>query len=298
MTSENKIVISASRRTDIPAFYMPWFMRRVEKQFFEVINPFNRKTSIVPATHDHVHSIVFWSKNFRPFINEKFGEQLQQKGFNLFFNFTINSDVPLLEPHVPPLTDRLAQLEDLCRHFTPEAINWRFDPICFYKDGNDTTRNNLQDFAQIAEKAAALGVSRCITSFMDDYAKIKKRVASIADFVFVDPPPDKKKQLILDMETALAGQKIRLYTCCEKELLNALPDESTVSQSSCIPNDVLVQLYGGNLSLSRDKGQRISAGCGCRVSADIGSYQHHPCYHNCLFCYANPRPVLGQSIPE
>ncbi len=297
MTSENKIVISASRRTDIPAFYMPWFMSRIEKQFFEVINPFNRKTSIVPATRDHVHSIVFWSKNFRPFIDEKFGEQLQQKGFNLFFNFTINSDAPLLEPHVPSLTDRLAQLEDLCRHFTPEAINWRFDPICYYKAGNDTTRNNLQDFAQIADKAAGLGISRCITSFMDDYPKIKKRVASIADFVFMDPPLDKKKKLIVDMEKALAGQKIRLYTCCEKELLNALPDESTVSQSSCIPNDLLVQLYGGNLSLKLDTGQRLSAGCGCRVSVDIGSYQHHPCYHNCLFCYANPRPRLGQSNP-
>ena len=290
MTTATRIVISASRRTDIPAFYMPWFMAQIEKGHFEVINPFNRKTTIVPATPDEVHTIVFWSKNFGPFIKENFWEQLQHKGYNLFFNFTVNSDVPLLEPRVPALTDRLAQLEFLSRQFSPAAISWRFDPICFYKAGNADTRNNLQDFAQIADSAAGLGITRCITSFMDDYPKIKKRISSIPDFDFVDPPLDEKKEVILDMEAALADKKIRLYTCCEKELLNALPDDSSVSQSSCIPNDLLERLYGGNLSLKRDTGQRVTAGCGCKVSADIGSYQQHPCYHNCLFCYANPSP--------
>ena len=288
MTNATKIVISASRRTDIPAFYMPWFMAQIEKGHFEVVNPFNRKTFIVPATPDKVHTIVFWSKNFGPFIKEKFGQQLQAKGYHLFFNFTINSDVPFLEPRVPALTDRLAQLDFLCRKFSSAAINWRFDPICFFRTGKDGIRNNLQDFVQIADSAADLGITRCITSFMDDYAKIQKRISSIPDFNFVDPPLDEKKEIILNMEAALTAKKIRLYTCCEKELLKALDDDSGVLQSSCIPNDLLEQLYGGNLSLKRDTGQRVTAGCGCKVSADIGSYQQHPCYHNCLFCYANP----------
>jgi hypothetical protein len=288
MTTATKTVISASRRTDIPAFYMPWFMSQIEKGRFVVVNPFNQHTSIVPATADDVHTIVFWSKNFGPFIKEKFGEQLQEKGYHLFFNFTINSDTPLLEPNVPPLPDRLAQLDDLCRRFTPEAINWRFDPICYFKAGINTIRNNLEDFDQIADHAAGLGITRCITSFMDDYSKIKKRTASLADFVFVDPAFDEKKEIILKIEAALAAKKIHLYTCCEKEVLNALPPDSRVAQSSCIPNDLLEQLYGGNLSLKKDTGQRVKAGCGCKVSIDIGSYRQHPCYHNCLFCYANP----------
>ena len=115
----------------------------------------------------------------------------------------------------------------------------------------------------------------------------------MANFTFMDPLLDEKKQIILDMETALADRKIRLYMCCEKEVLDVLPDESTVSRSSCIPNDLLVQLFGGNPSIKHDTGQRISAGCGCKVSVDIGSYQHHPCYHNCLFCYANPTSDSG-----
>lgn len=288
MTSEKKIVISASRRTDIPAFYMPWFMAQIEKGHFEVVNPFNHKTFNVPATPEKVHTIVFWSKNFGPFIKENYGQRLQNKGYHLFFNFTINSDVPLLEPHVPALTDRLAQLEFLCRHFSPAAINWRFDPICFFEIRNYGIRNNLQDFGQIADSAADQGIARCITSFMDDYPKIKRRISSIPNFRFVDPPLGEKKEIILSMEAALAAKKIRLYTCCEKELLKALPNDCGVLQSSCIPNDLLDKLYGGNLSLKRDTGQRVSAGCGCKVSADIGSYRQHPCYHNCLFCYANP----------
>ena len=205
-----------------------------------------------------------------------------------FFNFTINSDGPLLEPNVPPLPDRLAQLENLCRYFTPEAINWRFDPICYFTHGDGQIQDNLQGFSRIAEKAADLGVTRCITSFMDDYPKIRKRIAAMAEFHFVDPPLKDKISQILSMEAMLADKKIRLSTCCEKELLNALPAESSIEQSSCIPNELLTALYGGNISLKQDRGQRVSAGCGCRVSVDIGSYHQHPCYHNCLFCYANP----------
>jgi hypothetical protein len=288
MTAATKIVLSASRRTDIPAFYMPWFMAQIDKGQFTVVNPFNRRESVVPATPDHVHSIVFWSKNFGVFLEKRFGQRLQERGYHLFFNFTINSDSPRLEPKVPPLPDRLAQLEKLCRRFTPEAINWRFDPICYFKSGNDRIRNNLQGFDRIAETAEGLGITCCITSFMDDYAKVRKRTVAIPEFDFVDLPAAEKIAQILNMEAALADKKIRLYTCCEKELLNALPQNSTVERSSCIPNDLLQKLFGGNISLKQDRGQRVSAGCGCRVSVDIGSYRQHPCYHNCLFCYANP----------
>ena len=170
------IVISASRRTDIPAFYMAWFMERIKKGAFSVVNPFNRRISIVPATPDKVHTIVFWSKNFGPFIRKQYGEQLQQLGYHLFFNFTINSYAPLLEPKLPPLSQRLAQLQSLCERFGAKAINWRFDPICFFRTPEGTLQDNLQDFPDIAADAAAAGITRCITSFMDHYPKIQKRL--------------------------------------------------------------------------------------------------------------------------
>ncbi len=294
MNQEEQVVVSASRRTDIPAFYMDWCMEQIENQAFEVINPYNRIRSMVPVFPERVHTIVFWSKNFRVFLDNGYGEKLQKMGYHLFFNFTINSESSLLEPNVPVLSDRLAQLAELCRRFGKRTILWRFDPICYYKTGNTEIKHNLDDFKRIADHAGECGVERCITSFMDHYPKIGKRVSSINGFSFIDPLNEKKIEILVRMEKRLAQRGICLFTCCEKELSEMLPKESTIKGSSCIPNDLLVELYGGRLSLKKDRGQRIEKGCGCKESKDIGSYHLHPCFHNCLFCYANP----GKRLPE
>lgn len=292
MESSTRIVISASRRTDIPAFYMKWFMKQIEKGIFEITNPYNRRISNLPSTPEKVHTIVFWSKNFGPFIKEGLGNRLEKMGYHLFFNFTLNSDSPWLEPNVPPLGKRLDQLAVLTDRFTPESVNWRFDPICFYQTEKGGIRDNLDDFSRIARQAGQNGISRCITSFMDDYPKIQKRVRkineSIPGFSFVDPGIEKKKKVVLAMEQELKGKNIQLQTCCEKKIINVLPASSAITQSACIPNDLLVKIFGGRLSLKKDTGQRIKDGCGCMVSVDIGSYHLQPCHHNCLFCYANP----------
>jgi len=293
MNAPPKIVLSASRRTDIPAFYMPWFMEQIRKGFFEVVNPFNRRVSLVPATPEAVHTIVFWSKNFGNLIEDDYGDHLLQRGYHLFFNFTINSVDTVLEPNVPPLKDRLDQLGYLCDRFGSRAINWRFDPICYFNTGQGPLNDNLHDFNTIAEKAAEFKIERCITSFMDPYPKISKRLSSRPGFVFIDPPLSAKIQTIVAMEKRLAALNIQLTTCCEKNVIAALPPDSGVTPSSCVPNDLLVELYGGQISLKRDTGQRVKAGCGCKRSVDIGSYRHQPCYHNCLFCYANPASDPG-----
>ena len=292
MESPTRIVISASRRTDIPAFYMKWFMKQIEKGIFEITNPYNKRVSILPSTPEKVHTIVFWSKNFDPFINEGYGDRLKEMGYHLFFNFTLNSDSPRLEPNVPPLEKRLDQLDVLTDRFAPETITWRFDPICFYQTEKRGIRDNFDDFPRIAHRASQNGISRCITSFMDDYPQIQKRVRkineSIPGFSFVDPGIEKKKKVLLAMEQELKGKNIQLQTCCEKRIINVLPASSAITQSACIPNDLLIRIFGGCLSLKKDAGQRINKGCGCMVSVDIGSYHMQPCHHNCLFCYANP----------
>ena len=288
MKAPQKIVISASRRTDIPAFYLSWFMAQIRKGFFEVVNPFNQRVSVVPATSHAVHTIVFWSKNFGPLIDEGSGDRLLKQGYNLFFNFTINSDNPILEPNVPPLKERLAQLKFLSDHFGPRSISWRFDPICYYETGPGARHDNLSDLTAIGQKAAAVGIERCITSFMDHYPKIRKRLLSRPGLVLTDPPLTDKVNTLVEMETRLAALNMHLTACCEKEVIAALPPGSSITPSSCIPNDLLLELYGGNISLRKDTGQRVKAGCGCKISVDIGSYRQQPCYHNCLFCYANP----------
>jgi hypothetical protein len=292
-----KIVLSASRRTDIPAFYLTWFMSSLDRGFFDIANPFNKRVTRVPAGPDTVDTIVFWSKDFGRFLAEEIGEELRKRGYGLFFNFTVNSRSPLLEPKVPPLESRLDQLETLSRRFGPQSINWRFDPLCFYRNSGGSVENNLADFSVIARSAHRAGVTRCITSFMDHYPKIQRRLAAVPGFSFIDPSPVEKAAILLKLETRLRPLKIGLSTCCEKEILQRLPAETTIRPSACISNTLLTELYGGRISLKRDTGQRRRQGCGCQVSVDVGSYGDQPCSHGCLFCYANPRGGATLSTP-
>jgi hypothetical protein len=288
MSATLPIIISASRRTDIPAFYLPWFFDSLAKGGFEVVNPYNRQVHWVPAAPQKVHTFVFWSKNFAPFIDARAGERLMDDGYHLFFNFTINSQVPLLEPHVPPLSQRLLQLERLCRRFDPAWITWRFDPICFYTTASGQWQHNLHDFTVIARAVAQCGIRRCVTSFRDAYRKIAKRVARHKGLTLKDPPMSEKIALISDMAGQLKDLGIGLQTCCEKDVQKVLPKDGSVTRAACISSELLMALFGGNLSLKPDVGQRQKSGCGCQKSVDIGSYHLHPCYHDCLFCYANP----------
>jgi hypothetical protein len=288
MTTAFQTVISASRRTDIPAFYLPWFFESLAKGGFEVVNPYNRRLRWVPARPGEVHSFVFWSKNFGPFLESKAGERLMDRGYHLFFNFSVNSQDPLLEPKVPPLSRRLKQLATLCERFDPDWITWRFDPICFYQTAPDQWHHNLHDFAAIARHAAQCGIRRCVTSFRDDYRKIEKRLARHKGLAWIDPPLADKIALITEMAGQLKDLGIGLQTCCEGQLQHALPQDGSVTAAACISSSLLMALFGGHLALKPDLGQRRKSGCGCQQSVDIGSYHLHPCHHDCLFCYANP----------
>jgi hypothetical protein len=293
MADTHHMVISASRRTDVPAFFMSWFMEAISRGEFEVMNPYNRRVARIPAASPPVHTIVFWSKNFGPFLEGNYGRRLQTMGYHLYFQFTINSENGILEPSLPGLDQRLQQLNRLCDRFGPRAVNWRFDPICFYRSGGGDLCSNLEDADRIAAAAAAAGIRRCTTSFMDPYAKIARRTARLPGFAFVDLARADKIRALLELEHRLAAQRIQLFTCCESELLSALPARSSIRAGACIPSELFMELYGGTLSVKRDGGQRVKAGCNCRVSVDIGSYDQHRCGHGCLYCYASPADNHG-----
>jgi hypothetical protein len=288
MTSPKKIVISASRRTDIPAFYMNDFMKDIRQGFFEITNPFNQKKSLVMATPDKVHTIVFWSKDYTNFIKGGYIESLQKLGYNLFFNYTINSQDSILEPSLPALDHRLTQLETLAGIVGRDAIFWRFDPICYYRRADGKICHNRHDFLKIADAISDLGIRYCITSFMDMYTKVQKRLSGVPGFSFLDPSLENKINILQEMAQKLKNRNIDLLTCCENQILESIPLSFGIKAGSCIPNHYLAKLYGSEISLRKDTGQRLKLGCGCRVSVDVGSYRHQPCYHNCLFCYANP----------
>ena len=289
-----KTILSASRRTDIPAFYMDWVMDGIQKGVFEVINPYNQHRRNVPARPHDVHSIVFWSKNFGPFLRGNFDRRLQQKGYRLFFNFTINAPIAELEPHVPPVAERIRQITELSQRHDPETITWRYDPICFYRRrGNTVLHHNLNALEPIADAMATAGIRRCITSFVDLYRKVHRRLPATG-LELVDPPEEVKKRSLLAMAETLKQRQISLGVCCEKTLYDTLPPGTGIKPGDCIPGPLLARLFGDDVAIKKDPGQRRKYGCSCNISIDIGSYHQQPCYHNCLFCYANPQdPTNG-----
>lgn len=273
---------------------MDWFMDRIRLGFFEVKNPYTRTIKTVEVSKKTIHTIVFWSKNYDAFIRMKAGQRLNQLGFNLYFNFTINSESSLLEPGLLPLNQRLSQLNALASLFGPENIAWRFDPVCFYKtDRTGIEKNNLLDFAVISDQASNIGIKKCVTSFLDIYPKIHKRLDFLSrkkevSPIFTDPPLEKKLEVIQWMERQLSKLNMRLSLCCEKEMFSYLGAGTTVLENACVDGNLFKINFGGAPETKRDFGQRSKQGCKCTRSIDIGSYDEHPCFHNCLFCYAAP----------
>lgn len=302
MNEQDLFIISASRRTDIPAFYMDWFMERIRQGSFHVQNPYSKQSRQIRTGPERVHSIVFWSKDFGPLIHSEAGEELIHMGYRLYFNFTVNSESNILEPNVPPLAVRLKQLEKLVSIFGPETVSWRFDPICFFKTKQDGSRqNNLTHFPLIASKASSLGITKCVTSFFDDYAKIRRRIRKMhtvdQNFLeLIDPPVEKKAAIIKKMAGNLADLGIGLHLCCEKEVFEHLDPFSPVTQNACIDGPALATLFKRPLDIKKDYGQRSKKGCQCSKSIDIGSYDAHPCPHNCIFCYAGPLMDTRQDV--
>ncbi len=294
--TQNKI-LSASRRTDIPGWYTPWFLDRIQQGYFTIKNPYNKVARRVDARPEDIHSIVFWSKNFGPFLDLHADRILADLGYKLYFNFTINSRASLLEPGLPKLLERLDQASLLCQRFGPDKLSWRFDPICFYKINNKPLENTLGDFTMIADAMAGMGITRCVTSFYNGYKKIEARVSHLSSqgnplVSFVDPTMEDRQKVIRRMADYLEKKDIRLHLCCEASLFAGLGpkvpgEDCRVKENACIDGKLLKHLYGGTPETRRDYGQRSKQGCRCTQAIDIGSYEDHPCFHNCLFCYAN-----------
>lgn len=238
-----------------------------------------------------MQAIVFWSKDYSGLL----ARAAELSAYHLAFNFTLNSESPLLEPRVPPLEARLAQLRELAARFGPDAVGWRFDPIvCWEEDGR--RRNNLGQFPRILEAAAEAGVRRLTVSFMDRYAKAERRASRLPGFRFYYPNLDEMVDTLIPLAKEARSAGLQVSACCERRLLESLPP-GLVERSRCVDSALLTRLYGPGADPAADRGQRRQAGCGCSLSVDVGSYSLHPCPHGCLYCYANPASTSLNASP-
>ncbi len=276
-----KTVISASRRTDIPAYYLKWFMAGIKTGNLEVKNPLYRQKIIqVNLAPRDVGWIVFWSRNYAKFIK---GHTFFSD-YNLFFHFTIISHHPLLEKSALPVPDALIQMEQLVNFYGADRIIWRYDPIVLWSDQTGLHTNyNEQEFKFLCRSIYNLGVSRCYFSFVTNYKKFKTRIKKkYPDWVIQNAEVNRAKIKILEKLKLIAGTyKIELFSCCNDNLIDA-----KIKKGTCISGELLNTLTKENLVSRAKAPSRMD--CGCTKSIDIGNYQDQPCFTGCIYCYANP----------
>ena len=253
------MIISASRRTDIPAFFGDEFYHSLKKREFKLINPFNRKVSLLKFNNDsEIEGIVFWSKNPKNMFENL--KKIKKRNTPFYFHFTINNYPENIEPGVPRLSERIKILKDLYSIISPYKIIWRYDPIILTEDFN--TNFHIENFEKILSDIKPY-IFYVTVSILTVYRKIKK------NFQYT---PDKKteREIILKLNEIAKKYGIDLKTCCY--------NVEGVEKGKCID----ASIFGSALKIKKDKGQREL--CNCDKSVDIGYYR--TCKHNCLYCYA------------
>lgn len=279
-----KRVISASRRTDLVAFFPDWLYSVLKEEKATIYGP-SGHTYTVDLNPKSVHTLVLWSKNFSNLLqNHSSLQESIRKYDQLYFHFTITGlGGSSIEQGVPPPSVAVSQLEPLINLAgRPERISVRFDPVVFWKE-EEKLRTNLNFFKKLAPHLRELGIGDVRISFAQWYSKAKRRAAKHG-FFYLDPLLEEKKKAAYIL-AQIAGQwNLRLFSCSQ----NFLAEIPGISPSACIDGHLLQSLHPSReeASLKKDKSQR--AECRCTESADIGSYTQF-CPHACLYCYANPR---------
>jgi hypothetical protein len=275
-----KTVISASRRTDIPAFYLNWLIKGIRRGSLEISNPIYRKQSIiVDLSPDRVEWIVFWSRNYSQLLKNL---PIFQP-YKLFFHFTLVSHDPNLEKTTLRHDQALVQAETLVKHFGADHLIWRYDPIVNWRDQtSEKTNFNESEFGKLCRRFGELGVQRCYFSFVTLYKKFLYRFTKkYPDYHITEIKEDMRQEVLNRIKHLADCHNIQLYSCCN----NSLVDEK-IQRGHCVDGSLLNQLSGENL-VSRAKNPTRND-CGCTRSIDIGDYVKQPCYFGCIYCYANP----------
>lgn len=266
------MILSVSRRTDIPAFYSDWFFQRLKDGYVYVRNPMNQhQISSISLSPDVVDCIVFWTKDPSPML----GRLDELDGYDYYFQFTLNSYGREAEPNVPSLDARLKTFASLSERIGRERVIWRYDPI-FFSDVY-TAEYHLKSFTYIADALSSY-TEKCVFSFVDIYpsknggnlSRLGNRQLSASEL------DDFLKRL---SETA-ERHGLTLASCAEK----IDGTKYGIQPNSCIDQKLIERITGAALDVRAD-GQRSN--CHCVKCDDIGSYD--TCPHGCVYCYANYR---------
>lgn len=307
------IIISASRSTDIPAFYAKWFFNRLAKGYCAWYNPFNRQKMYI--SFKKCKAIVFWTKNPKPIL--PYLHELDERGIHYYFQVTLNDYAKEgVEPNVPSVDERIETFMQLSKQIGKERVIWRFDPIVITP--NITPRDLLLRIWHIGNKLKGY-TDKLVFSFVDvkAYRKVQNNLVKETVFFNKDNVENAEVSYTQRIEIVEGLKKIReawhkedwnieIATCAEDIDL----ENYGIEHNRCIDGELMKRIFAddeelvyylhtlkwperdmfGNLPpiptklrKVKDTGQRKV--CGCMVSKDIGMY--NTCRHFCVYCYAN-----------
>lgn len=279
------MIISASRRTDIPAFYSEWFMNRIGEGFLLVRNPFNaHQVKRVDLSPGNVDVIVFWTRDPRPLLGRL--DELDTLGYRYYFQFTLTGYPKLLEPSAPPVTEQLSTFKALATKIGPERVIWRFDPITL----SDLTPESavIENFGSLAQELSG-STSRVVISFVHLYTSVKRnldRIAQTKGIAFHDESRNEEqvRRIAKTLADIAAADSVEIVSCAETLDLSA----EGVMHGKCVDDRLIKKLFGLSVSDRKDRYQREN--CLCVESQDVGQYC--TCGHGCVYCYANSSRTL------
>lgn len=272
------MIISASRRTDIPAFYTKWFMNRIRAGYCTVPNPLNpthvTQVSLRPADVD---VIVFWTRDPRPLLPHL--PELNDRGYRYYFQYTIMNNPLIIDPKTPSLRTSLRTFRDLSVMIGAEKMIWRYDPIVF--STITTTEFHQKTFECIARELKGYA-QRCVISVVDIYRKVIRRLNTIKEKRVELVERGRNDRVFQDLMRSLVlsskANAMEIVSCAEEEDLQSFG----IRPGKCVDDEYIQKIFGITMPGKKDPSQRKR--CRCVVSKDIGMYD--TCLFNCWYCYA------------
>ena len=265
------MIISASRRTDIPTYYSDWFLNRVKDGYLLVRNPMNaHQVSRISLSPDVVDCIVFWTKNPTPMISCL--DEL--KDYCYYFQYTLTGYGKDVESNLPdkrkvliPSFIKLSEVLGLDR------VIWRYDPILLTE--KYTAEYHIKAFEEIAKTLKGY-TKKVVISFVDIYQKNKKNMEQVKSKTVTN---NEWIELAGNLKALADKYDLQIATCSEEMDLSSVG----IEHNACIDKDLIERLTGAKIKAKKDKTQRPE--CLCAESIDVGAY--NTCRNGCKYCYAN-----------
>ncbi|QIQ22047.1 DUF1848 domain-containing protein [Zophobihabitans entericus] len=266
------MIISASKRTDIPAFYSDWFFNRLQAGYVLIQNPRNpHMFSRVRLNPDVVDCIVFWTKNPYPMLAKL--DKLQP--YDYYFQFTLTPYDQQVEAKLPSVKQRITIFKQLSEKIGKERVIWRYDPI--FISPEHSIEYHKQQFSYLLAELKDY-TQKCVISFIDHYKHLHQTFNARA----IKPMTNEQINELAEYFAKQARQAgIVLETCAEEVDL----EQYGIAHGACINLQQIEQIIQSPINAKIDKNQREA--CGCIESIDIGTY--NTCLHECIYCYAITR---------